>query len=287
MKIRQQLLPRQGLGMIEILVIIAIIGFLIAVLLPAVEFVRQAARLTQSTNNLKQIGLAFHNYHDRTKRLPCNGSDLAWKKVQYKATAEGKNFASGSWGFQILPYIEQNQTFNDVDRKRGIAIYMCPGRGRPMIEKSNGGGAWTDYFFNQYLSTDAAKSNAFPKYSLVNLPDGTSNTVMVGHGNIDTRQYLAEKDVTLSTNIFQGGRTGTMRAGTDIGKGKDKGGVVTLARDSDKAPTVGSWGGPFQQGALIGLCDGSVRIVPYTCTAATFRNALTPDDGTPLGNDFE
>jgi prepilin-type N-terminal cleavage/methylation domain-containing protein len=270
-------LRRRGFGMIEILVVIAIIGFLIALLVPAVARVREAAIRTQSINNLKQLGLACHSYHDANKRLPCNGSDLAWRNVKYKVAAEAKNSSSGSWGFQILPYLEEAAAFNNADRTREVTLFLCPGRDRPKVETSNGGGVWTDYFYNHYLSTDASKPDAFPKYNLGNMPDGTSNTVMMGHGNIDTTQYKSEKDVTLSTNIFKGGTTGTIRAGTDIGKGDDKGGTVTLARDSDKAPTLGSWGGPFAHGALISMCDGSVRTFPYT--TKDFRVWLIPDSG--------
>ena len=206
---------RPAFGIIELLVVIAIIAFLIALLVPAVQKVCEAAARTQSINNLKQIALAAQSFHDVHKRLPFNGSDTAVNNVKYSAAAKGSDEKSGSWGFQILPYIEQNPMFQNVDRKSGVAVYMCPGRKRPQVETSNGGGAWTDYFLNNYLNDplNAEKANnPDNKRTLVGITDGTSNTILVGHGNIKTSQYKNDANVTLSTNIFTGGTTGTMRA---------------------------------------------------------------------------
>jgi len=287
MKVCNTLEPRRrGFGMIEILVVIAIIGFLIALLLPAVARVREAAMRTQSTNNLKQIALSFHSFYDANKRLPGNGTNMVVGNIKNKADAEGGNHASGSWAFQILPYLEQDAFFQKLDRTASIPVYLCPGRGRPGVETSNGGGAWTDYFYNNYMAKEPQKADSYPKYNIGNIPDGSSNTIMVGDGNIDTTQYTSDKDVTLSTNIFKGGTTGTMRSGNDIGKGDGKLGTVTLAPDSDKAPTLGGWGGPFRGVFLVTMYDGTARGVSYGCSAATFRNALTPDDGNPLGADW-
>ena len=268
--------PRHGFGLIELLVVIAVIAFLIALLVPAVQKVREAAGRTQSLNNLKQIGLACHGFHDGNKRLPFNGSDAAVNNVKYSKAAKGNDVTSGTWAFQILPYIEQQAIFNKVVRDAGIATYMCPARNRPKIETSNGGGAWTDYFWNNYLNDpmNAEKPDAADvKRSLVSIVDGTSNTIMVGHGNINTTQYLAAADVTLSSNIFNGGTTGTLRAGKN-GAISPKG--ATMQRDTDKAPSIGSWGGPFPQGGLTIFCDGSARVIGYNIGEADLGGLLTP-----------
>jgi type II secretory pathway pseudopilin PulG len=266
---------RRAFGLIELLVIIAIIGFLIALLVPAVQKVREAATRAQSINNLKQIVLAAHNFHDTNKNLPFNGSDKAVGNDKYSAAAKGNDFQSGSWAFQLLPFIEQNPIYMKPEDGKdvGIAVYMCPGRSRPMAEK--GLGPWTDYFYNNYLNDakQADKPNAADKRrTLANITDGTSNTIFAGHGNIKLSQYKDDAKVTLSSNIFMGGTTGTMRSGK---AGEANPGGVTLARDSDEAPGIGSWGGPFARGGLMAMCDGTVHMFPYGFN--NFDAVLTPD----------
>src|SRR5881296_3304938 len=94
---------RRAFTLIELLVVIAIIAILIGLLVPAVQKVRVAAARTQSINNLKQIALAFHNYHDTNKFFPYNGVYNTW--------GNPKVANSGSWCFQILPFIEQKPLY--------------------------------------------------------------------------------------------------------------------------------------------------------------------------------
>src|SRR5688500_7163189 len=84
---------RVGFTLVELLVVIAIIGVLVSLLLPAVQAAREAARRSQCTNNLKQLGLGMQNFHDTKKELP-SGSVSAYY---------------GTWLPQILPFIEQQQ----------------------------------------------------------------------------------------------------------------------------------------------------------------------------------
>lgn len=95
---------KKGFTLIELLVVIAIIAILIALLLPAVQQARESARRTQCKNNLKQLGLAMHNYHDVHNQFAANGM-AGW----------GRQFYKGSNLTQMLPFIEQSALYNSID----------------------------------------------------------------------------------------------------------------------------------------------------------------------------
>src|SRR5262245_61324391 len=120
---------RLGFTLVELLVVIAIIAILVSLLLPAIQKVRQAASRSASTNNLKQLALGVHTYHATWKFLPYNGDGVTGPA--------GTNFQSGSWGYQILPYVEQELTFSGlsgklpVTWKTKLALFNCPIRQRP------------------------------------------------------------------------------------------------------------------------------------------------------------
>ena len=140
---------KKGFTLVELLVVIAIIGILIALLLPAVQAAREAARRTQCTNHLKQIGLAFHNHHDVYKFFPSGGD--GWSGWTYKnGKPEISPNQEAGWGLQILPYLEQQALWEgsgapDIDGDgnisdmekfiftRGTAVggFLCPSRRSP------------------------------------------------------------------------------------------------------------------------------------------------------------
>src|SRR3954453_5885920 len=102
-----KLRDRRGFTLIELLVVIAIIAVLIALLLPAVQQAREAARRTQCKNALKQIGLAFHNYHDSFNTFP--PGCIARQPVVNSGGGASTSTEIGLWGWgaMILPYIDQ------------------------------------------------------------------------------------------------------------------------------------------------------------------------------------
>jgi prepilin-type N-terminal cleavage/methylation domain-containing protein len=260
----------KGFTLIELLVVIAIIAILIALLVPAVQKVREAAARTQSINNLKQIGLAFHNYHDTIHYLPFNGSSTV------SGAALNGNPLSGSWAFQILPYIDQSPLFLNTTTlgtaNFGLAAFMCPGRGRPTGSTT---GAWTDYGINCLVNNPSSTATQFDqpnnKRTMVGITDGTSNTIFVGHMTVDTPyvgSVVGSSTTSQSDLIVFAGRSGTGRI------------LGTNQSDKTASGTAGqlTWGGPFSQGALIGLGDGTVRLFPYA-TNASLSGFQTPTGG--------
>ena len=143
--------PKQGFTLVELLVVIAIIGILVGLLLPAVQAAREAARRMQCSNNLKQHGLALHNYESTYKRFPIGFTDTAATNAMLKD-------GGWSWMCAILPYIEQNSLYSTIDIKLHpfgpgsnaaniaacavpLSAFRCPSDIAPLNTLTNSGNA--------------------------------------------------------------------------------------------------------------------------------------------------
>ncbi len=199
---------RQGFTLIELLVSIAIIAVLVSLLLPAVQQAREAARLSQCKNNLKQIGLAIHNYHDQHGAFP-----YAVGVDPISPIAErGGNWA---WSALILPQMEQSNlhdqlnfshSWNHADQEKGVsnyvASYLCPAAPGPGRVK--GPAAYPALHAiaeSNYVAIATTRDRAFHTMAhdwsgdgvMFNLSmtrfgdviDGTSSTLLVGESDLD------------------------------------------------------------------------------------------------------
>ena len=144
---------RPGFTLVELLVVIAIIGILVALLLPAVQTAREAARVMQCKNNLKQIGIALHNYHDVHKIFPPSSHwrNRAGADIQQRNNPN----LSENWVIMMLPYFEQQPLFDSFDltqyiphaanaaaRSVELEGMMCPSdpfNRKPFMGSTNGG----------------------------------------------------------------------------------------------------------------------------------------------------
>jgi prepilin-type N-terminal cleavage/methylation domain-containing protein len=256
---------RQGFTLIELLVVIAIIAILIGLLVPAVQKVREAAARISSTNNLKQIGLAAHNFHDTFKRLPYNGVWDVWGRQNLQG--------SGSWAYQVLPYVEQNAMYTSATGtspgpQLGVPVFICPGRSRTGFTPPGGNprsGPTTDYAINTRLNdpNGANTGAADRKLRITGIVDGSSNVVFAGQASLTTDQYTTADPGNWNETFYVGGYGGS-------GRGN---GVVQ--QDGPSISPGNNWGGPFSGGALFVLCDGSVRSINF---GTNVLPALHPND---------
>ncbi|MEW4564396.1 DUF1559 domain-containing protein [Bremerella sp. JC770] len=184
---------KPGFTLVELLVVIAIIGILIALLLPAVQQAREAARRMQCTNNLKQLGLALHNYHDT------NNAFVALR---------GGNHGYQSGHVGLLPFLEQSALYNQISHPSGsfapfgpqpwkdfdpwlvgVDMFLCPTQPAHIMDGDptawNGDRKRNSYMYCMGDSIDASPTNfrgMFSKYSYLRFRDcidGTSNTVFM------------------------------------------------------------------------------------------------------------
>jgi len=273
---------RGAFSLFELLVILALLGLLFALLLPAVAKVRQRANQTRSQNNLKQIGLAVHSYHDVNAQFPPGVDDNQFSAAAY-----------------LLPYIEQANLFKLIDFKKPatdkandnvrqitIKVFLSPDDPQERVQDKVGA---TNYVFNAGSKPSLTDNDGIfyrnSKVRIASVTDGLSNTLMTGEtlkGDGGTkavdlrRQHVQlEEDALKDLNDDSGVKDFADNkhiAGDRCASwldGRFLQGTFTGTRVlNDKKPDVNCAGAGGLSGlrslgktSNIGMCDGSVRSV--------------------------
>jgi prepilin-type N-terminal cleavage/methylation domain-containing protein/prepilin-type processing-associated H-X9-DG protein len=283
---RRSNLPSHGFTLIELLVVIAIIGILLALLLPAVQKIREAAARIQCQNNLKQIGLAFHNHHGAYDYFPTGGWD--WNTVPNFVggqPAVGAQQKAG-WGYQILPFIEGDnawkggQASNDLGRAL-VAIgatnkvFFCPSRRAPQtVTFSNPdylGDMSVTHALCDYAASNLEGTGVVRQYTpvrIADVTDGLSNTLMVADKRLN-RQYLGQ----VQANDYIGYTAGWEN---DIIRSTDEPPAPDITADDGHEDLFGS-SHPSRFNAL--FADGSVHSISYSINPTVFSYLGNKSDG--------
>jgi type II secretory pathway pseudopilin PulG len=254
---------RPGFSFIELLVALGLWTFLLGLLLPTVQKANEAAARAQCINNLKQLGLAVHSFHDANRQFP---------PMVGPSTKNAKDY--GTLFFHLLPYIEENNLYQSAKGyvwKNGtystkVNIYLCPS------DES----APADNRYKNWLATTNYAGNwlIFGKegMTIVKILDGTSNTVML------TERYQMCHDTPCAWGYPGVYYWAPMYAHYSQGR------FQTTPSQKDCDPALPQT--PHPSGISVGIADGSVRTVAPTVSPQTWWAATTPDGGEVLGPDW-
>lgn len=253
--------PRPGFTLIELLVVIAIIAILVALLLPAVQQAREAARRSTCKNNLKQIGVALHNYHDTFFVFP-----PGWVKQD-----AGDDRANWGWQAYILPMMEQGPLYDQLNLGSGnrlsvalanavqrqamqqpIDSYRCPSDTGPKVNDSaSSGGGTADARRIPLDAADAAQQMAATNYL------GTNGSVFPmpltgSNGGFSQNSRLKMRDITDGTSnfIIAGERSWTINLGGSRNPLCRGGSIFGLGANSTAATEANNQGAALATGAF-------------------------------------
>ena len=300
---------RRGFTLIELLVVIAIIAVLIALLLPAVQAAREAARRVQCVNNLKQVGLALHNYHDALGAFPMG---YAARSRALPVDGQTDTAPGWGWGSMILPQMEGGPVFNAVNFalaveapqnatviRTAMAAYVCPsdvtGGPFPALDGSTPGNALATMAPSSYaacVGNDLADSSTGlnndglgngvmfrnSRVRLADITDGSSQTILVGE-----RAWANTEGVWAGVVTNGSTRRGPMNRCPTTGAPFYAAATLVQAHgnvlntDTDPDGGLDDFSSLHTGGANVVFADGSVRFLK-----TVLRNAGKAPDGSTL-----
>jgi prepilin-type N-terminal cleavage/methylation domain-containing protein len=307
-----------GFTLIELLVVIAIIAILIALLLPAVQKVREAAARTQSLNNLKQMSLALHNCQDVYKQLPPSVGLYPPARNTSNWGPDGRPAVDGTLFYWILPFVEQQNLYKSIQNwswnsgPTVVPIYIAPNDPSlpgDNLTWSNRGGV--SYASNWYVFGGNVNQPGFGARIPATFTDGTSNTIVLGERLCQCQsnnfnppngvlwQHIWSEDGQDPTNYGNPGYGGGAGWGPEVVyQNATSQGSLSVNNPAPVPDVAPLWQGanancnPFGYqafslgGIQVGLGDGSSRTVTPGVSVATWTAALTPAAGDELGTDW-
>ncbi len=274
--------------LVELLVVLAIIGILIALLLPAVQSAREAARRTACQNNLRQMGLGLHNYHDAKHEFPVGCTCC---QAVGGCTFPLRQIA---WSVRLLPYVEEkraweqfdvNQPFNSAANRESaktvISIYLCPSTSRVPQRNGlttgdvNGNGVWNPGDDLAYI--DYGGMFGHPPY--ITTPDN----LVLGNGALIYEKTVSAKQITdgLSQTILVGEDSGRGGSSQQNGTWADGQNIFDVTQSINTSQVNELWS-DHVGGVNTVFCDASVHFLSETIDSIVLYALCTRDQGEPI-----